>query len=252
MAQGGTIAGGGAVAVVGTGGAAAVPGGLAVAGGAAMVAHGAYAGGKAVQNLASSIEEYANERGAPEGTVRESKQGQGEPPKPQEPADARVSVEPPIEKPRAANNAPPGEISNVPKKSAEDLVTWVDEGGDLKAGGSPGMRPDAYEYQSGAPGARSNPVTGRSQAPYLEFTDQSGTTVGAKCDGVKGNELVDRKLNPVFSPKVVDQATRQAAVAQHYGLTAVWELPTQEAVDAANRFMKSNDIKGITVRLAPR
>jgi hypothetical protein len=72
-------------------------------------------------------------------------------------------------------------------------------------------------------------------------------------DGVRGADLVDRRLNPFFSPKVLDQAARQTAVAEHYGLNAVWELPTQEAVDAANRFLhQSNSIKGITVRLTQR
>jgi hypothetical protein len=136
------------------------------------------------------------------------------------------------------------------RRSAEELVTWVDEGGHLSAGDSPGMRPDAYRYQSGAPGARSNRLTGYGQAPYLEFTDASGATVGAKFDSVSGYELIDRKTNPFFSAKAVDQARRQAAVARHYGLTAVWELPNQEAVDAASRFMKSNDVEGIVVRLA--
>jgi len=36
------------------------------------------------------------------------------------------------------------------------------------------MRPGAYRHQSGAAGARSNVVTGRGQAPYLEFTDPDG------------------------------------------------------------------------------
>lgn len=62
---------------------------------------------------------------------------------------------------------------------------------------------------------------------------------------------IDRKLNPVFSPKAVDQATRQAAIAQHYGLQAVWELPTPQAVAAAHRFMQINEISGITVRRWP-
>ncbi len=113
------------------------------------------------------------------------------------------------------------------------------------------MRPDAYNFQSGAAGARSNVLTGRSQAPYLEFTDEAGNVVGAKFDGVQGSELIDRKLNPVFSSKAVDQATRQSAVAQRYGLQAVWELPNQQALDAANRFLRSNNITGITTRLAP-
>lgn len=136
-------------------------------------------------------------------------------------------------------------------RTAEELVSWVDEGGDLRAGGSAGMRPDAYSHQSSAPGARSNVLTGRSQAPYLEFTDPAGNVVGAKFDGVQGIELIDRKLNPFFSKKAVDQATRQAAVAEYYGLKAVWELPSKAAVEAANRFLMANGISGITVRLAP-
>jgi Pretoxin HINT domain len=144
--------------------------------------------------------------------------------------------------------------SNYPdapsSQTAEDLATWVDEGGNLRNGGNPGMRLDAHAFQSGTPGARSNPLTGRSQVPYLEFTDEAGNVVGAKFDGVQGLEVIDRKLNPFFSAKAVDEAMRQSAVAQQYGLQAVWELPTQLAVDAANRFMRANSVTGILVRLA--
>jgi len=132
---------------------------------------------------------------------------------------------------------------------AEDMVTWVDEAGDIRNGGSPGMRANAYDFQSSAPGARSNVQTGRSQAPYIDFTDPNGQVIGAKFDGARGSELIDRKMNPVFSAKAVDQAQRKAAVAQHHGLQAVWELPDAKAVEAANRFMKANKIVGITVRL---
>jgi hypothetical protein len=139
----------------------------------------------------------------------------------------------------------------LPPANAESLVSWVDEGGNIRAGGSPGMRPDAYLHQSSVRGARSNALTGRGQAPYLSFTDEAGNVVGAKFDGAKGMDLVDRKMNPVFSAKAVDQATRQAAVARHYGLNAVWELPTADAVAAANRFMQTNGITGIVVRRGP-
>ena len=133
---------------------------------------------------------------------------------------------------------------------AEKLVRWMDEGGNLRAGGHPGMRPDAYKFQSGTAGARSGVEGGRSLAPYLEFTDDAGKTIGAKFDGVQGLEVIDRKMNPFFSAKAVDEARRQAAVARHFGLQAVYELPTPAAVNAANRFMKINNIEGITVRLA--
>ena len=77
-----------------------------------------------------------------------------------------------------------------------------------------------------------------------------GTPVTAKFDGVNGNEIIDRKLNPMFTDKAVDQARRQAATAAYHGLRAVWELPTPEAVAAANRFMSFAKISTIVVRLA--
>jgi RHS repeat-associated protein len=144
-----------------------------------------------------------------------------------------------------------GASSVAPELAADEIVTWVDEGGNLRAGKSAGMRPDAYRYQSSAPGARSSVLTGRSQAPYLEFTTPEGEIIGVKFDGVTSTELIDRKLNPFFSQKAVDEATRQAAVAQHYGLQAVWELPTPKAVSAAERFLNVNSISGIVVRQAP-
>jgi hypothetical protein len=112
------------------------------------------------------------------------------------------------------------------------------------------MRPNAYAFQSGTSGARSSVLTGRSQAPYLQFVDDAGKVIGAKFDGVKGLELIDRKINPFFSAKAANEATRQAAVARRYGLQAVWELPNQTAVDAANRFLQRNNISDILVRIA--
>jgi RHS repeat-associated protein len=162
-------------------------------------------------------------------------------------ADGSVALKRPAE--FGTNSGTFGDSIRPQQKPAGDLVNWVDEGGNLREGGSPGMRPDAYEFQSGTPGSRSNAMSGRGQAPYLEFTNAEGKTVGAKFDGVQGTELIDRKLNPVFSSKAIDQAQRQAAVAQHYGLNAVWEMKTAEAVEAANRFMRANKIEGITVRL---
>jgi hypothetical protein len=135
--------------------------------------------------------------------------------------------------------------------TAENLVTWIDEGGNLRVGGNPGMSSNAYIFQSATAGARSSLLTGRSQAPYLSFTDESGNIIGAKFDGAQGMELIDAKLNPYFSAKAVDEATRQAAVARYYDLQAVWEFPTQAAASAGNRFMQVNNITGITVRVRP-
>jgi hypothetical protein len=54
--------------------------------------------------------------------------------------------------------------------------------------------------------------------------------------GLDGNKIIDRKLNSVFTEKAVDLARRQAATAAYNGLQAMWELPTTEAVAAANWF----------------
>ena len=129
-------------------------------------------------------------------------------------------------------------------------VCWVDEGGDLAAGRR-GMPSGAYDYQSGVIGARSNLATRRGMAPQLEMPAVDGTTVTAKFDGIDGNEVIDRKLNPMFTDKAVDQARRQAATAAHNGFQAVWEMPTPGAVAAANRFMDFAKVSTITVRLAP-
>jgi hypothetical protein len=93
--------------------------------------------------------------------------------------------------------------------------------------------------------------TRQSLAAQLEMPAADGSTVTAKFEGVDGNEIIDRKLNPRFSPKAVDQAQRQAATAAYNGLLAVWKLSTQDAVDAADRFMQYANTSTITVRLAP-
>jgi hypothetical protein len=131
-----------------------------------------------------------------------------------------------------------------------DPVKWVDEGADLRTG-SPAMSRQAYDYQSGATGARSNAVTGRGMAPQLEMPGADGSVVSARFDGADGLEVIDRKLNPVFSSKAVDQARRQAGVAAYNGMQAVWELPTPAAVAAANRFMEYAGVSTIMVRLVP-
>ena len=47
----------------------------------------------------------------------------------------------------------------------------------------PGMPPNAYNYQSGVAGARSNPATGRGMAPQLEMPGADGIPVTAKFEG---------------------------------------------------------------------
>jgi hypothetical protein len=87
-------------------------------------------------------------------------------------------------------------------------------------------------------------------APQLEMPGVDGSMVTARFDGLDGNEIIDRKLNPMFTEKAVEQAQRQAATAAYNGLQAVWELPIAEAVAAANRFMSYAKISTILVRQA--
>lgn len=68
--------------------------------------------------------------------------------------------------------------------------------------------------------------------------------------GAAGNEVIDRKLNVRWTDKMADLATRQAATAAHYGLKAVWELPTAAAAGGASRFLDHRGITGILVRVA--
>jgi hypothetical protein len=131
---------------------------------------------------------------------------------------------------------------------AEKAANWVEEGGDLSKGRT-GMRSDAYEFQSGTPGARSDAVSRRALAPQLEMPAADGTHVTAKFDGVNGSEIIDRKLNPYFTDKAVDLARRQAATAAYHGLTPVYEVPNEVALAAMNRFMNFADVSTIVVRI---
>ncbi|MBB2924067.1 hypothetical protein [Cellulomonas cellasea] len=87
-------------------------------------------------------------------------------------------------------------------------------------------------------------------APQLEMPGRDGNSVTARFDGVDGLEIIDRTTNPMVTPKAVEQARRQAAVAAYNGYQAVWELPTPQAVDAARRFMGHAKVSTIVVRLA--
>jgi hypothetical protein len=87
-------------------------------------------------------------------------------------------------------------------------------------------------------------------APQLSMPGADGSLVTVRFDGVDGGEIIDRKLSPMFTEKAIEQARRQAATAAYNGMQAVWELPTEEAVGAANRFMSYAQISNIAVRLA--
>jgi len=136
--------------------------------------------------------------------------------------------------------------------NADSLVDWVPEGGNLRAGANPGMRPDAYRWQSLTPGARCDADSGYGLAPKLCFADKNGDEIAAKFDGAVGNEIIDRKRRFFHSQKAADETRRQLANAQYYGLTMVYELPNQWAVDDAWAFMQKYGITGAVIRVGEK
>jgi hypothetical protein len=148
-----------------------------------------------------------------------------------------------------------GGIRGLPKTEAPKpppAITWVDEGGNLRAGKSAGMPADAYEYQSHATGARSNALTGRSQASLLEYTDANGQPARVKFDGVDGTQLIDRKTAIHTGQKTQMLAQRQSAALSQHGLTGVWEVPNAAEAARAGKVLRAAGVTNITVRIKPR
>lgn len=84
----------------------------------------------------------------------------------------------------------------------------------------------------------------------LRMPGSDGVDVTAKFDGAFGSEMIDRKLSlPNFADKR-DHARRQAGTAAYYGLTAVYEFPTQEAADNARKLLNSWGVTTIITRQA--
>ncbi len=139
--------------------------------------------------------------------------------------------------------------SRTPNRGA---VRWVDEGGNMRAGRSAGMSSNAYGYQSGVTGARSNPVTGRSQAPQLEYTDANRQSATVKFDGLEGDVLIDRKISIHTGPKTRLLAQRQSTALTQAGFTGVWEVPSAAEAARATRILTQEGITNITVRIVSR
>lgn len=131
-------------------------------------------------------------------------------------------------------------------------IKWVDEGGNLRQGESPGMEPSAYEYQSNASGTRSNAVSGRGQAPALEYVDAAGQKRLVKFDGVEGSTMVDRKIGIYGNEKAVAQVLRQSAALDQNGMTGVWEVPSKAEANAARALFKKAGVTNIDVRIVPK
>jgi hypothetical protein len=90
-------------------------------------------------------------------------------------------------------------------------------------------------------------ATGRAQVPQYSAPGPNGETVTAKFDSACGDEAIDRKLGLTGYGK--DEAERQARVAAHHGIKAVYELPSQKKVDEANALLDKWGVTGIEARI---
>lgn len=145
----------------------------------------------------------------------------------------------------------PWQVGGQGLNNADQAARWVDEGGNLRAGRGPGMSADAYNYQSATPGARSNPWTGRGQAPALNYTDATGNPATVKFDGVEGAQFVDRKTAIHTGPKTRALAHRQSEALAQNGFTGVWEVPSPTEAARAQQLLTQEGVTNITVKVAP-
>jgi len=137
--------------------------------------------------------------------------------------------------------------------NAERAATWVDEGGRLRTGKSAGMKDGPYEYQSSASGARSNPVSSRSQAPQLSVVDAQGKVITAKFDAAESFYLIDRKTAIHTGSGTRELARRQARVLSEHGLFGIWEVPSASQARRAIKLLAEEGAdQRIIVRTVPR
>jgi filamentous hemagglutinin len=113
------------------------------------------------------------------------------------------------------------------------------------------MSERAYEYQSAAVGARSNAISGRSQAPALDYRGLDGEILSVKFDGVDGDQLLDRKIAVHTGAKTRELARRQSEALRQHGLSGVWELPSLAEANRARQLFAEEGIDNIVVMVTP-
>lgn len=145
------------------------------------------------------------------------------------------------------------QLGRLELPNAERAATWVDEGGRLRTGKTAGMKDGPYEYQSSAAGARSNPISSRSQAPQLSYVDGQGKVVTAKFDAAESFYLIDRKTAIHTGSGTRELARRQARALSEHGLFGIWEVPSaSEARRAIKLLAEEGADQRIIVRTVPR
>jgi hypothetical protein len=158
---------------------------------------------------------------------------------------AKVEVPNPF---RGRSTTGPGTVQGsgtiAPTSAAPDPIRWVDENST--------MSPEARAYQSGAPGSRSNRVTGVQQAPEISYVNETGATEAVRFDGVEGRVLIDRKISVTTFPKSQRQALHQSRALKQHGLTGRWEVPTEAERVRAMRMFQRLGIDNIEVKVVAK
>lgn len=116
------------------------------------------------------------------------------------------------------------------------------------------MRPDARKYNDSAPGARFDPVTGRTQAPSLYRTLPNGKRRAVRFDGQRPDVpwvFIDRKLN-IHSKGSLEQALRQSAALRENNAIAHWQVPSQAVQRKARKLLAKAGIDNIYVTVVPK
>ena len=124
--------------------------------------------------------------------------------------------------------------------------TWLDE--------TVSMKPRARAYNDSAPGARSNPVTKRSQAPALYRTTADGKRRPVRFDGYEDGAypvFIDRKTGISFKSDAKDQAIRQSMVLRENNAIGRWDVPDAKTKERALKLFRMLKIDNIGVKVFP-
>jgi filamentous hemagglutinin len=120
-------------------------------------------------------------------------------------------------------------------------INWLDE----KAV----MSDKARMYNDSVSGARSNAISGNSQAPSLKYSNKDGIEKTVRFDGIEDKILIDRKLAVVTTEKARNQALRQSEALEQNGLLGRWEVPTESELNRALKMFEELNVKNIGVKV---
>ena len=136
-----------------------------------------------------------------------------------------------------------GSIEREVHRGAEkgNKVTWLDE----KAA----MSDKARLYNDSVSGARSNAISGNSQAPSLKYLNKDGIEKTVRFDGIEDKILIDRKLAVVTTEKSKNQALRQSEALKQNAMIGRWEVPSKRELNRALSMFEELNIKNIGVKI---